>query len=278
MDEKKLQKLESLLKIVDESLTKEEFILAFEIVVKLVRDLQVTNKEEFELMRTALDSFSAKLKEANITDIQTLRDQVQDSLITLSDKVDAKLATIRNGEDGEDGEPGEQGLPGKDGSPDTGEEIIAKINKADSLISKEAVEGMKELQKAVEEKTGNTVRVGWGSHPLTIQGLGAVIDKNTRVLNFAGAGLTSVVRSANGVVTVNLAGAGGTVYAETPTGLINGSNVTYTTAHDITNVYNFAINGQFLHPAEYSFTGDTITLVTALPASLSGLPFTITYS
>ncbi len=70
-----------------------------------------------------------------------------------------------------------------------------------------------------------------------------------------------------------------TVYAETPSGLINGVNTTYTTAHTVTNVYSFAINGQFLHPvSDYSVSGTTITMVTALPAALSGLPFTIIYS
>ncbi len=82
-----------------------------------------------------------------------------------------------------------------------------------------------------------------------------------------------------GRLLVDSSGGSATIYAETPSGLINGSNTTYTTAHTMTTVIAFAINGQFLHPtSDYTFTGTTITFVTALPASLSGLPFTIAYT
>lgn len=79
-------------------------------------------------------------------------------------------------------------------------------------------------------------------------------------------------------------GASITVYTETPSGLINGSNTTYTTLHTITSIFSFAINGQYLHPqdiaagtGDYTFTGSTITFLTALPAALSGTAFTIVY-
>lgn len=68
-----------------------------------------------------------------------------------------------------------------------------------------------------------------------------------------------------------------TVYTETPSGLINGSNTSYTVLHTINNIFSFAINGQYIHPSDYSTSGDTITFGTALPSSLSGLPFTIVY-
>lgn len=75
-----------------------------------------------------------------------------------------------------------------------------------------------------------------------------------------------------------------TVYTETPVGLINGSNTTYSTIHAITSIFSFAINGQFLHPqdiaagtGDYTFTGSAITFLSALPSSLSGTAFTVTY-
>lgn len=69
-----------------------------------------------------------------------------------------------------------------------------------------------------------------------------------------------------------------TIYTETPTGLINGSNVTYTVLHTINNVFGLYINGQFLHPTtDYTTSGTTITMTTALVSSFSGLPFTIVY-
>lgn len=69
-----------------------------------------------------------------------------------------------------------------------------------------------------------------------------------------------------------------TVYTETPSGTINGSNKNFTTAHTINTIYSFGINGQFIHPVDFSVAGSTITFVTAPDASLSGTPFTIIYS
>lgn len=79
-------------------------------------------------------------------------------------------------------------------------------------------------------------------------------------------------------------GAATTVYTETPVGLINGSNTTYTVAHTINSIFSFAINGMYLHPqdiaagtGDYTFSGSTITFLTALPSSLAGTSFTIVY-
>ena len=89
----------------------------------------------------------------------------------------------------------------------------------------------------------------------------------------------TVTKTSNGIsVSGESGGIGGSIYTETPTGLINGSNVTYTVLHDITTVYSFAINGQFIHPSEYSVSGNEITMIGALPSVLSGSSFTIIYS
>ena len=68
------------------------------------------------------------------------------------------------------------------------------------------------------------------------------------------------------------------INTETPSGLINSSNVTYTTINTINAILNFAINGQYLHPTvDYTFTGNTITMTSPLDSSLLGLGFTIIY-
>lgn len=204
------------------------------------------------------------------------------------------------GKDGKDGLPGKNGLPGKDGanglngadgesitgdpgkdgSPDTPEQVRDKLETLteDERLDMSAIKGIDQIVSDLKG-SNKQVRVGWGAHPLVIQNGGVVVDKVTRVINFVGAGINSVVRTASGVVNVTISGiSGATVYTETPSGLINGSNVTYTTAHIMTTVYNFAINGQYLHPtSDYSFSGTTITMVAALDSSLSGKPLTITY-
>lgn len=69
-----------------------------------------------------------------------------------------------------------------------------------------------------------------------------------------------------------------TIYTQTPSGAVNGSNKTYSVTNTIVGIFSFAINGQYLHPGtDYNFSGSTITFVNALPAELNGLPFTIVY-
>ena len=63
----------------------------------------------------------------------------------------------------------------------------------------------------------------------------------------------------------------------TPTGLINGSNVTYTVPSTIHAVLSFGINGMVIHSSDFSFSNKTITFTTALPAELSGTRFEIVY-
>lgn len=86
------------------------------------------------------------------------------------------------------------------------------------------------------------------------------------------------------LLTTSTGGGFTTVHTETPSGLINGSNVTYTTANSITSIFSFAINGEYLHPrdvgagtGDYTFSGTTITFLVALPANLAGTSFTIVY-
>ena len=86
-------------------------------------------------------------------------------------------------------------------------------------------------------------------------------------------------------ILVSPTGGGATIYTETPAGAINSINVTYTTVHNINTVYSFAINGEYVHPqdlgagtGDYTVSGSTITMLSPLPASLSGSAFTIVYS
>jgi len=113
--------------------------------------------------------------------------------------------------------------------------------------------------------------------------LGGLVESDTNSdYNYYTSNYT-VGNTANNFVTVgandifNDGGGSITVYSETPSGLINGSNDTYTTVQTINSVLSFAINGQFIHPEEYSAVGTTITFVTPLAADLAGKDFTITF-
>lgn len=71
-------------------------------------------------------------------------------------------------------------------------------------------------------------------------------------------------------------GGSASIFTQTPDGLIDGSNKSYTTIHAITTVIGLWYNGEFVHPAEYTVAGSGFTMGTALPV-ISGAAFTISY-
>lgn len=152
----------------------------------------------------------------------------------------------KKGEKGDKGDRGPQGAPGK--SPEIG------------ALTIESISGLKEYLDTIRRTAALHSGMRGGGDTVAA-GIGISITRDTE----------------NRTVITNTMIAA-PIYTETPVGLINGVNTDYTVSHDINAVYSFAINGDFLHPVDYSTTGNTITMVAPLDASLSGLPFTIIYS
>lgn len=87
-------------------------------------------------------------------------------------------------------------------------------------------------------------------------------------------------KSSGSVVNKSVVAGGNTWYEETPTGVINGSNVTYTLSNTPnSNSLSLYINRQLLISGgvDYSITGSTITMTNAIPSSFSSLPFIARY-
>lgn len=155
--------------------------------------------------------------------------------------------------------------------------IVEKINESKKIIDAERVRGLTNVIHQLETIGSNPQgkEAGGGGNVVRYLSNGVVISAYVTEINFS-SNITPVY-DGNGRITLTATGGGSTTYSETPTGLINGSNKVYTVLHNITTVINFAINGQYIHPADYSVTTNTITFVTALDATLSGLGFTIVY-
>jgi hypothetical protein len=169
---------------------------------------------------------------------------------------------------GPKGDKGDKGDTGKDGSPDTPEQIIAKVR------------GRISYDELSDRPNIEAFRKWGGAQQLAIQRSNTLVASDVKILDFLGAGV-SVADLGGGVVAVTIAGSSGgigNVYTETPTGTVDGANTTYTTAHTITIILSFAINGTFIHPSDYTVAGSTITFVTPIPIEESGLSFTIIYA
>lgn len=177
------------------------------------------------------------------------------------------------------GDPGKPGTPGTNAPIETPDQVIEKINKAKRGINPARVSGLLAIISTVDQigknPQGLIQNVG-GGLPTVFLSNGVRINDYVTEINFS-TNITPVY-AGNGRITLTATGGGGTTYQETPSGVIDSANVTYTTTNTITTVLNFAIDGQYLHPtSDYTFTGTTITMVAALDAFLSGKPFTITY-
>ncbi len=157
---------------------------------------------------------------------------------------------------------GKDGVNGRDGSPDSPAQIADKLNTLDGAIEAKVIKGLPDYSADIQKvnKRIDTSDLRWHGG-----GLSTVSHDST----LTGSGTPSSPLS---VVSV-----GPTTYSETPVGLINSSNTVYTTLHTITTVFVLAINGQFIHPSEYTVTGAGFTMGTALDSSLSGTSFTIVY-
>lgn len=216
-DKTDFEKLQALVEhfIEDSKATKEEYFVFFESFLKLVKDLREKNKLEMDNWRDEVHIVAEKIVKGNDSQIASLKELAMKEILDASLKVDAKIATVK------DGSPG---LPGKDIKlEDVLVSVLEKLPKKEEIIQEipilgekvrdslellsgderldaKAIKGLPELEKKVSENT----RVGWGAHPLVIQEDGEVRDKVARILNFKGPGLSSVVRNADGTIDITI--------------------------------------------------------------------------
>jgi hypothetical protein len=133
--------------------------------------------------------------------------------------------------------------------------IIDKImelpeDKREKLISKnKMLDGMQQTIRAMQSQLARGYLHGGGVPSLT-----------------EGTGVTLVKKDDGGYV-ISATGGSSSIYTETPTGDIDGTNVTYTVLHNISKVITFAINGMYIHRGEYTVSGNTITFNSPLDAS-----------
>jgi len=139
-----------------------------------------------------------------------------------------------NGLDGKDGIDGKNGENGKDGSPDTADQLADKINTLEEAVEIEVIKGLKKKLEDLEKK--------WSSRPM-----------------FGGGGGMSKLALDQHFID-----------DETPTN--SGDSLNFTLAHTPSPTSSLKVyrNGQRLKIGasnDYTFSGYTITLLTALGAT-----------
>lgn len=254
MAQEKLKQLQDLIKLVHNSLTKEDFVKAFNSVLQVVRGIEQKNEQALNQLVTRAKTLSEKVSYDAESTLEEVKQQCAMFLGEQADAIKQKLAQVKNGKDGRDGENPDPmdvvplvlaALP--DEKEETGNEIIEKINNADSLIVKQAVEGIEELEKKLEDLKRQV----------------------TEAKPLLGIGVSDMrIRQAFKLI----------LHTEQPTGAINGSNTVYTVTKPIFAVLSFSLNGETIAQLpNYTISGKTITFSTALPADYSGKDFEIKY-
>lgn len=108
---------------------------------------------------------------------------------------------------------------------------------------------------------------------ITVLDNGVSIATNVSSINFTGAGHTgSAIGTA---VTENFPSGGGTtIYTETVSGTINGSNTIFTVPTTVAAPIVLVLaNSTYQNLVDYTVSGTTITMTTAPDSSLSGQSF-----
>lgn len=258
------RRIEEIVRIAGDGLTRKEFTDAFDLVLKAVvqarKDLSQAAKAEIVEALKAVERAKVQLEADGRQELGKLRSPIEKALRDqergmnfIYDKVRGLRSGKdgRNGTDGRDGRDGKDGRNGTDGSPDTAEEVRDKL---ETLVGEERLDAsaIKNLPELVET-TGRAVlpTAFWNLTDVDVAGVAAG---------------QSIQWDGVRWIAYTPAGSGGTpIWGEDLTD--QGPGTSFTLAHTPLSgtvrlfrggAYQSATNG------DYSITGATITLANAL--------------
>jgi hypothetical protein len=262
----KLKKLEELLKIIDEGVTREEFTKATQSLVDFVKKNKETTVSELSAIKEALDSALERIKgEASQAGAMTKQevtatvDEMMSRMMleheAMMAECDTKCLNHRDGIDGVDGEDGLDGADGKDGSPDTPEQVRDKLEKlrGEDRLSADAVKGL-DAFIVKEVKSGGATR----GFVLRVNG---VKQGMVNELNIVGSGVA--ITTVNGLPTVTITGGSGATAVETPTGTVDGNNTAFTVSN--TPLYIIVDGVSKFVTLHYTYLAGAITITDGAP-------------
>lgn len=179
MDTNIIEKLNSYLKIVNGSLSKEDFEKAFKSVLDLVLKMEKRNSAEFDVLKQTTLKLIETMENRHNTAYSDLKGQVNDVFVGDQVKrmrgehdermkiIDMKVASLKDGTKGDKGDKGDRGLPGLPAPADNAGKIRDKLEmlKGDDRLDASAIRGIDKLIKT--EKV--VVRGGGGPNANAVQ-------------------------------------------------------------------------------------------------------------
>jgi len=193
----KLNKLKELLKLVDESLTRKEFVEAFKSIIsqiaglekklvdridKKIADAKNTLENLQELHREAIrrvedenKSTISNFRKWVIKQVNTLfiKSKINEKVRELDEKLkqaDEKIAQVKSGVDGYIPIKGKDYFDGKDGSPDNPVQIRDKLEqlKGKERLDVDAIDGLQEKLDKFKKVYGRPIRFGGGLSKMAV--------------------------------------------------------------------------------------------------------------
>ena len=155
--EKNLKKLEKLFSLMDsDTLTKEDFVKAFENVVNVVLKIEKRNSEAIDLLEKTYSNLLEKIKNDHTSNLSDLKKEITAEYKSKINLLDGKIATIKDGKDADETQIvknviSQIKLPEqKETILDNAEQIRDKLEslKSDERLDKNAIKGLDDLLKS----------------------------------------------------------------------------------------------------------------------------------
>ena len=170
MSEKNLQKLQEIMKLLNEGLTKEEFVKSFKVVVNQVLAMEKKMLERDNERMRFFENLASKLESGSTPLIEDLKKKTMDYCMSemekmtkehemMMDEVEEKIENVQDGVSPDPKDIIKEVL--KMNPPETAEETRDKIEslKGDQRLDRSAIKGLEELEKTTNERI-DSVRKG----------------------------------------------------------------------------------------------------------------------
>lgn len=173
----RIEKAKQLLSVVNDGLSREDFTTSFKNVVAYVKNLDANLTKNVNLIAKSLAS--------KLTEVQVNHEATKQ----LSKRIDTRLETLKDGYTplkGIDYFDGEKGEPGENGSPDTPEQIKAKLAslEGEDRIGIEHVHGLSEVLNEVKNtRIADQTAIGVQRPGMVVLDLSASLNGSTTTFN-----------------------------------------------------------------------------------------------
>lgn len=281
VQEKKVQKLEKIISLLNEGLTKKDFATAFEKVVDYIKNIEKKNDVEIKIIKTLVDSFLKDLRKEYEFNLKETRGNVENIIALVANEIkkiseqhEAKMDFVEDRmAEVESEKIVEQVLakippieipPIPKIIPETPEETRDKLEslEGEERLDKSAIKGLEEIYEAIKVgKKGVQLIGGARGIQLYINGTKKGLVQALNLI--PGTNMTITYLAAFGRNDITFDASGGGISVETPTGTVNGSNVTFTVSNAPSYIVVDGVSKfETLH---YTYAAGTITITDGAP-------------